>query len=38
MPRGISSVAVVVGEILAVAMTMVTIPRRRMSSLLRLYL
>jgi len=38
MPRGIPSVAVVVGETLAVAMVMVIIPCRRMSGLLRLYL
>jgi len=38
MPRGIPPVAVVVGEILAVAMAMVTIPHRRISSLLHLYL
>jgi len=38
MPRGIPPVAVVVGETLAVAMAMVMISHRRMSSLLHLYL
>ena len=38
MLRGILPVAVVVGETLVVAMAMVTIPCRRMSGLLHLYL
>ena len=42
MPKGISSVAVVVGETLAIVMVMVMvmmmIPHRRMNGLLHLYL
>jgi len=38
MLRGVPPVAVVVGETLVIAMVMVIFPRRRISSLLHLYL